>query len=214
MLISSSSVGNGATIIALATFIGALIGSITQFWLDRRRQQRRRKNLRIALKAELENHSKAIDNILPSTENIGGKISEEEKKRINTYQEMVPSQVYKANLSEIGELSNIEVKALTMYYGYLQNTPTVLTSFNETKERLLDPEIAAQNISNELDTRDFDEDKKPVIEEMIKTRYAEEMEDEDLADEVQDIEEDIIKNHIRNLRKRHEGALRVIEIHL
>jgi hypothetical protein len=214
MLISTSSVGTGAIIIALATFVGALIGSIAQFWLDRRRRQRRKKNLRIALKSELENHSNVINDIWPSPEKVGDRVSDQKKERINTYHEMVPSQVYKANLSEIDELSNIEVEVLTAYYGYVSNTPSVLNSFEETKESLLDPEIAAQNISNQLDVGEFDRKEESIIKDLIKTIYAKDLEDEDLADELRDMEEDIIKNHIKNLRKRHENALRAIEAHL
>jgi hypothetical protein len=93
-------VPTGALIIACATLIGAALGAfIPEFW----RNRVRRRNLRVALKAEMEQMhmlSELESHTLPEP----------------AITEIIPTTVFEANAGNIGLLTQEEVTEITRFY--------------------------------------------------------------------------------------------------
>lgn len=99
----------GVTLAVLAAGFGALIGAvgtfIVRYYFYRKRQLRRKKNVRLSLIAELE----AIERL-----ELWEKITEENPP-IPEY-EFIPVTVFKANANTIGLLSAEEVQVIVSFY--------------------------------------------------------------------------------------------------
>jgi hypothetical protein len=95
-----TSIQGGAVLVATATFFGALVGSYAPQWFNRRMQKR---NLRKSLIAEIQQGGLGFMNG-PTLADFG------------TTDDVVPTEIYKANSDRVGLLSENEAEAVIRYY--------------------------------------------------------------------------------------------------
>ncbi|MFC4551761.1 hypothetical protein ACFO3H_15720 [Halorussus sp. GCM10023401] len=101
---AGTTIETGTLLLAAATFFGAMVGALTQIGLGWWNRRRSRKNLRLALRSEIQSQM-ALDMDDPGDLTAYDDLSE-----------VFPSPVYESNTQEIGQLSNEEAQKISQFY--------------------------------------------------------------------------------------------------
>jgi hypothetical protein len=104
MELGTSAIQSGTILIAAATFFGATVGALTQIGLGWWRTKRSKKNLRLALRSEMESQM-GLD-----LDDAGNLTSFDDLRQV------FPTPVYESNTDSIGMLSTEEVRKISRFY--------------------------------------------------------------------------------------------------
>lgn len=144
------SIETGTLILAIATFFGAFIGSVTQFLVKLFNRRQQRNALRVALAGELKSYGELNDETyvdLSAFEDIDG---------------FLPTPVYSGNVKEIGHLSSDEVNNITKFYTGLVRFQRLLENSDGSLSE------AEKETFNQL-TTDLEKARQRAIEELEKS---------------------------------------------
>lgn len=110
-----------------AAIFGAAFGAVVQ---ERLRTRKRRRNLRVALKAELDSMIALEQLELPD------EVETAEELGMPGY-DMLPTTVFDANAADIGLLSKPEVKEITTFYSSSYTTKSQMAFLQDEREKII-----------------------------------------------------------------------------
>ncbi|SFS66019.1 hypothetical protein [Halostagnicola kamekurae] len=146
----------GPLIIATATFIGALVGSLTQFFIRRREQSERRNKVRKAIKNEVEamewlDREDAFGiGALPKTDIEG----------------LISRQMYEAQAKDIGLLAEEEIEKIVTFYTFLSSTKVLILGYQEEWGSLHDADEKAKRDKIEAHLDNLHEMREELVSEL------------------------------------------------
>jgi hypothetical protein len=124
------SIQNGTLLLATATFIGALVGSFIQYYLNYRNRKREIRHLRVALKSEIEQILNGLETS-GQVSDQAGVIGSEEPMFALSPDSLFPTAVFEGNTNKIGTLSEEEVTDIIALYSAIMNLKGFLSMFRE-----------------------------------------------------------------------------------
>lgn len=190
MLFSIPEIQTGTLLLATATFFGALIGSITQLILNWYAKQETKRNLRIALKSELE---------------AGGATLRLNPNSYDMYREFLrntPREVFDAHISDIGSLSEEEVSNIVRYYSLISPSIELIQFLEKPANEIED---IFQEMQQVLEKEGIDEKQLPTdIQNDV----------ESARDFVERAGERDVEYFLETLDDARENALNAIDKHL
>lgn len=177
----------GTILIAAATFFGALVGSLIQFYLQQREDQKTKRNLRVAFLAELKAAEVHTTLEIRSFEHMEFLISS------------IPDSIFRANTDNIGGLKQDEVEALVEYYSLSHGVEKKLdfdkTEIDEYREKL-------SEIEGAIEEGIYSEEKAEEIEEFLN------------EDPIENDVKESLESYLSTLDKRREEAIQALESNL
>lgn len=139
MTIDLPAIQAGTILIAVATFFGALVGSVAQFVVRMREKRERRRNLRRALKSEMEVMPEFVHADLSMIFDIGATA-------------LLPStNIYQSNIQEIGSLEEDEVIKIVEFYTSLVTIQQFIRDREYFEEGIWEPSSVLEKFSEDLE---------------------------------------------------------------
>lgn len=124
----------GTILLAVATFMGALVGSLTQYYLNRRNEEKKERNLRLALQSEIEQIREELETASDLSEQAGN-LGAEEPMFAPMFalapDSLFPTVVFEGNTDKIGMLSEEEMDCIISFYSAVLSLKGFLSMFSE-----------------------------------------------------------------------------------
>ena len=186
MQVDQTTIQGGTLLLAIATFFGAMVGSLVQVLLQWREKRNRKRNLRLALIAELEASQQFTTTTPPSHAGLIRGL------------ESAPTMVFDENVDKIGELSSSEVTTILLYYSNMKPSADMISYLDDNIGSLDDGIQKLEKRSKETaaDTEELQEE----LQELI--------------DERQEIEEESIEETLGYLDQERKKALRELRANI